>query len=279
MNYRHIYHSGNFADVFKHCILIMLAQSLLKKDNPIFFLDTHAGIGKYDLTSEVAQKTREYENGVARIYNLHNCLSTIQTYQNIIHAINAHTKALRFYPGSPLIMRQLMRTQDYMILTELHQEDVKLLKHCFHRDQQVAVHLANGYQGLKAFLPPKHGRGLILIDPPFEEKNEFEQITTGLQIALKRFPKGIYMIWYPIKDPIEIKDFYKKLKTIECKDILAIELTISKNIVNFGLTSCGLIIINVPWQFELELNPVVSWLGRILAIDPTGECKIKWLIS
>lgn len=257
----------------------MLVQSLLKKDSPILFLDTHAGIGKYDLTSEIAQKTREYENGAARIYNLHNCLPAIQAYQNIIHAINAYTKTLHFYPGSPLIMHQLMRTQDYMILTELHQEDVKLLKRCFYQSQQVAVHLTNGYHGLKAFLPPKYGCGLILIDPPFEEKNEFEQIIAGLQIALKRFPNGIYMIWYPIKDLIEIKNFYKKLKTIECKDILAIELTTSKNVMNLGLNSCGLIIVNVPWQFEFELKPVVSWLGRALALDPTGKCKTKWLMS
>ena len=231
---------------------------MLKKDSPIFFLDTHAGIGKYDLTSELAQKTREYETGVARIYNLCSDIPAIQTYQNIIHATNANSKTLRFYPGSPLIMRQLMRTQDHMILTELHQEDAKLLKRCFYHDKQVAVHLTNGYHGLKAFLPPKQRRGLILIDPPFEEKNEFEQIITGLQIALKRFPNGAYIIWYPIKakDLIKIKNFYKKLKTI---------LTTSKNIVNLELNSCGLVIINAPWQLELELKPVISWLGRTLA--------------
>jgi 23S rRNA (adenine2030-N6)-methyltransferase len=279
MNYRHIYHAGNFADVFKHCVLIVLAQSLLKKTGPILFLETHAGIGKYDLTSAVAQKTREYENGATRIYNLHNNLPTIKTYQNIIHIINAHTKTLHFYPGSPLIIRYLMRTQDYMALIELHQEDIKLLKRCFYQDQQVAVHLANGYHSLKAFLPPKHGRSLILIDPPFEEKNEFEQIITGLQIALKRFSNGVYMIWYPIKNTSKTKDFYKKLKTIECKNILAIELTISKTVVNSGLNSCGLIIINIPWQLELKLKPVISWLSRTLALDPTGEYKIKWLIS
>lgn len=277
MNYRHIYHAGNFADVFKHCVLITLTQSLLKKDSPIFFLDTHAGIGKYDLTSEIAQKTREYENGIARVYNLYNCPAIVQTYQNIVHATNAHAKILHFYPGSPLIIRNLMRTQDHMILTELHQEDIQLLKNCFHQDKQVAVHHADGYQGLKAFLPPKFGRGLILIDPPFEEKDEFEKVTTGIEIALKRFPTGIYIIWYPIKNLIAVKDFYKKLKGIKCKNILAMELTISKASVNSELTSCGLIIINTPWQFEIELKPLVSWLGKTLAFDQTGGYAIQWL--
>lgn len=277
MNYRHIYHAGNFADVFKHCVLIMLVQSLFKKDSPILFLDTHAGVGEYDLTSEIAQKTREYENGIARIYELPNCPSVIQLYQNIVHTFNSHTKTLHFYPGSPLILRKLMRAQDCMILTELHQEDIQTLKRYFYQDQQVAVHHTNGYQGLKAFLPPKHGRGLILIDPPFEEKNEFAQIIAGLQIASKRFPSGIYLIWYPIKDPIAVKDFYAKLKSIKCKNILIIESAISKNIMDLGLTNCGLAIVNAPWKFEADLKPIISWLGNTIALDSTGKCSIKTL--
>jgi 23S rRNA (adenine2030-N6)-methyltransferase len=202
-------------------------------------------------------------------------LPAIKTYQDIIHTANSHSTTLHSYPGSPLIMRTLLRTQDHMILIELHKKDIQPLKHCFYQDKQVAVHHANGYQSLKAFLPPKQARGLILIDPSFEEKNEFEQITTGLQMALKRFPSGVYMIWYPIKDPIEVKNFYAKLRTIECKNILAIELSISKSALNLGLTSCGLAIINAPWKFELELKPVISWLCKTLALDPTGKCNIK----
>ncbi len=257
----------------------MLAGSLFKKNSPLLYLDTHAGIGKYDLTAESTQKTREYENGVARIYNLHDCPSTIKTYQDTVRAVNSHTKKLHFYPGSPLIMRMLLRTQDHMVLTELHKEDVLLLKRYFYRDKQVAVHHTNGYQGLKAFLPPKCGRGLILIDPPFEEKNEFEQIVTELQTALKRFSSGIYMIWYPIKNLLEVKNFYANLRTIECKNILAIELSVNKNIEDSGLTSCGLIIINAPWQFEIELKPTLSWLCKALALDSTGSWDIKKIDS
>lgn len=241
----------------------MLFESLLKKDSPILFLDTHAGIGKYDLTSEIAHKTREYESGIARIYNLRDCPSVVKIYQNIT------PNMLHFYPGSPLIIRKLMRPQDSMILNELHQEDAQSLKRYFYQDKQVSVHYVNGYHGLKAFLPPKNGRGLVLIDPPFEEKDEFKQVISGLQTALTRFANGVYMIWYPIKNSVEIKNFYKKLNNIECKNILAIELSIGKNISKLGLTSCGLIIVNAPWQFEFELKPVINFLGKTLALDST----------
>jgi 23S rRNA (adenine2030-N6)-methyltransferase len=277
MNYRHIYHAGNFADVLKHCVLIMLSQSLQKKDTPVFYLDTHAGVGKYDLTTAIAQKTREYENGVARVYHLRDCPAVISTYKSIVRSINPQTKMLHFYPGSPLITRALMRTQDQMVLTELHQEDVQTLKKYFYLDKQVAVHHVDGYSGLKAFLPPKEGRGLVLIDPPFEVENEFAQIADGLQIALKRFPAGVYLVWFPIKNQGEISNFYAELKNIKCKNILAIELAISKNITNSGLTSCGLVIINVPWQFDFELKSVISWLFNALTTDPTRKLNIKWI--
>jgi 23S rRNA (adenine2030-N6)-methyltransferase len=277
MNYRHIYHAGNFADVLKHCVLIALSQSLQKKNSPIFYLDTHAGVGKYDLTTAIAKKTREYENGIARIYHLRNCPSAVSVYKSIVRSVNPQTKTLHFYPGSPLITRALMRAQDEMVLTELHKDDVQTLKDNFYQDKQVAVHHTDGYQGLKAFLPPKEGRGLILIDPPFEVENEFAQITDGLQAALKRFPAGVYLVWFPIKNQGEVSNFYAELKNIKCKNILAIELTVSERAVNSGLTSCGLVIVNVPWQFEIELKPVVSWLFNALTDDPTRKLNIKWV--
>lgn len=277
MNYRHLYHAGNFADAFKHCILIGLVEFLYKKDTPLLYLDTHAGIGKYDLTNEIAQKTREYENGIMRIYNLDPSHAVIKKYQQLVKNVNANAKTLHFYPGSPLIMRMLLRPQDQMILIELHQEDVQLLKRHFHQDKLVAIHHINGYQGLKAFLPPKCGRGLILIDPAFEEKNEFQHIITGLEIALDRFPTGVYMIWYPLKNLNETKNFYTKLKKLKCQNILATELILDNNILPTELNACGVIIINTPWQFAIELESIVSWLSKNLAINQIGKWHIKWL--
>jgi 23S rRNA (adenine2030-N6)-methyltransferase len=166
MQYRHIYHAGNFADVFKHSILIMLMQSLFKKDKAIFYLDTHAGIGRYDLTSKNAQKTREYENGIARLYNLKDSevsFDAIKTYLKIVRDINNGEPikdVLKFYPGSPYIVRSLLRSQDQMTLVELYPEDAELLKQEFQGDKRVAVHYLNGYQSIKAFLPPKKGQGI-----------------------------------------------------------------------------------------------------------------------
>jgi 23S rRNA (adenine2030-N6)-methyltransferase len=278
MNYRHIYHAGNFADVIKHCVLISIIKSLQKKESPLFFMDTHAGIGRYDLTTEIAQKTCEYENGITKIYKLARQLSALKIYQNIINEINSQNNILRFYPGSPIIFQKIMRSQDYLVLSELHQDDYLTLKNNFYKNKQVAVHHLNGYQALKAFLPPtKYGRGLILIDPAFEEKNEFTQIITSLQTALKTFANGVYIIWHPIKDKdkSEIKKFYLNLKNIPAKNILTINFSISNSRLNLGLTSCGMVIINPPWQIENELKTIISFIHQALALDATAKYDIK----
>jgi 23S rRNA (adenine2030-N6)-methyltransferase len=317
MNYRHIYHAGNFADVFKHVVLIMLIKDLCKKDKSILFMDTHAGIGKYDLGTAVAQKTCEYEQGFLKLYDQDDSLSeypeVINIYKNIIESLNfssfpstyinflknpaaadfspcffkesqakacgyqnAYNKTsksqeiinsnigfLTLYPGSPWIFKALMRAQDQVILTELHKEDIITLKHNFAHDKQIAVHHTNGYAALKAFLPPKCGRGLILIDPPFEDKDEFTQVLAGLELALKRFNNGTYIIWYPIKDGIEVRKFYRRLEQLKAKNFLIREFGLTKNLPLTGLSKCGVIIINAPWQFEIELDKVINWLKKI----------------
>lgn len=267
MNYRHIYHAGNFADVFKHLVLIMLIQDLGKKDKSILFMDTHAGIGKYDLSSNSAQKTCEYTQGFLRLYKQDHGLNSypevINIYKNIIESLNCNKDLLTSYPGSPWIFKVLMRTQDQAILTELHKEDIITLKHNFYKDKQIAVHHINGYTALKAFLPPKCGRGLILIDPPFEDKNEFAQVLSGLELALERFSNGTYIIWYPIKDGIEVREFYKKLEQLKFKNILIREFGLTKDRPITGLNKCGIAIINSPWQFEIELNKVIEYLKKI----------------
>lgn len=276
MNYRHIYHAGNFADVFKHCVLIMLLQHLLRKDKPIFYLDTHAGIGKYDLTADNAQKTKEYENGIGRLYGKSmdgECPQVVQDYLQIVKKINPDSSALnypKFYPGSPLLVKSLLREQDKMVLIEMHSQDILELKKQFRRDRQVAVHHIDGFQGLKAFLPPKIGRGLILIDPAYEDKNEFAKIINSVAIALDRYPLGIYVLWYPIKDRLVVDNFYRDLKMLSAKEVLITELAIDPNssvVAEGGLASSGMVIINPPWQFANKLKPVLEYLSSVLAVD------------
>ena len=282
MQYHHIYHAGNFSDVFKHCTLITLIKSLGKKDKSIFYLDTHAGIGKYDLTSKAAQKTREYETGIALLYKISDTTpEIIKTYLNIVRANNYHDPSfLHYYPGSPIIIRSLLRPQDRMILTELNSDDIKILKQEFLHDKQVAVHHTNGYQSIKAFLPPQQGRGLILIDPAFEDPTEFGNIISALEIAKEKFPTGIYAIWYPIKDDLIKRDFYYELSTLGFQNILLTEFSLGKSLPNeTKLKSCGMAIINAPWKIDMELKPIITYLNNVLTKDTFRYTNVNWLTN
>lgn len=287
MNYRHIYHAGNFGDVFKHCILVLLLEKLRQKDNPFCYVDTHAGLGIYDLQSDPAQKTLEYLGGISRIldYVYGEVPSEITPYLALIKKMNktAVTGALtgnniRFYPGSPYLARSLLRPDDHMILMELHQEDVLSLKKLFTRDKQVAVHHYDGYQGLKAFLPPHERRGLVLIDPAFEQKNEFELVLSALEVAMARWQNGIYAIWYPIKDFTLVHKFLDALSKMDIQYLIS-EMTIGKNTIGKKpvlkeFIGCGMVIVNPPWQFDVILKKVLSWLWQILSPNQEGYIKV-----
>lgn len=277
MNYRHSYHAGHFADVFKHMILISLLRELSHKESAFCYLDTHAGIADYDLESEKGQKTQEWRSGILKLWNneLTESLSPmILDYLQLVHKYNP-TSALKYYPGSPRIARLCLRPQDRMILAELHSEDALTVKQLFARDRQVAVHHMDGYLALKAFLPPKEHRGLILIDPPFESKNEFSMIISHLKLAYKRFPSGIYAIWYPIKSRAQVQSFYTELKASGIANILSCELSVDKLDEDSKLTACGMVIINPPWQWPNQLKIPLQFLSQQLG---TGSYKIKHLV-
>jgi 23S rRNA (adenine2030-N6)-methyltransferase len=299
MNYRHIYHAGNFADVFKHVLLIALIQSLREKNTPFLYLDTHAGVGEYDFQETNAQKTQEYRNGVDKLasplYTKKIASSRLlQDYLNIINAWNEKRDSknirpsdvktlkpmgIRYYPGSPMLAKTLLRPFDRMILTELHPEDKSQLKQHFARDKQVGVHHLDGYQALKAFLPPKENRGLILIDPPFEKTDEYQQIVQHLVQARMRWPTGIYAIWYPIKDAKAVKTFYKDLAKSGIREILCCEMQVSNIEEGAGLQACGMIIVSPPWQWQKKIGPVLAHLSHILSRPGEGRYLMKWLVQ
>jgi 23S rRNA (adenine2030-N6)-methyltransferase len=189
MNYRHAYHAGNFADVHKHAVLTLLLAHLCRKETPFHILDTHAGIGRYDLSGVEAGKTGEFEGGIARLLAGadHPLLAD---YLARVRAEN-EDGALRFYPGSPLIARASLRPDDRMTLVELHPEDAETLRALFKRDRQVTIREEDAYQALKACLPPKERRGLVLVDPPYEVKDEFQRMVKGMGEALRRWPTGV----------------------------------------------------------------------------------------
>lgn len=279
MNYRHVYHAGNFADVFKHIILTALISAMMRKDNSFCYLDTHAGTGYYDLFSESAEKTKEYMGGIEKIIAHEKPPALVTRYLNCVHQINNQLQgskqqyaSLRYYPGSPMIVRQLIRPHDRIIACELHPEEYQSLKTTFAGDKQVAVHHTDGFNGLKAFLPPQERRGLVLIDPPYENPDEFTRIAHTLPLALKRWQTGVYAIWYPIKEKSAVKRFYDAL-TQHIKDpIFTIELTIYPDIPNH-LNGSGLIVINPPWQFDVSIQEILPWLWKALTINDQGEFK------
>lgn len=283
MNYRHAYHAGNFADVIKHVMLVALIQSLMRKESPFCYIDTHAGAGCYDLFSDSAKKNREYENGIEKIIQQENPPPVVKQYLYCIHSINnqmmgSHYASLRHYAGSPLIVRQLIRPMDRIIACELHLEEYQALKKTFAGDRQVAAHHTDGFQALKAFLPPHERRGLILIDPPYEEIDEFTHITHALHTALRRFENGTYAIWYPIKGRHPIEKFHQSLLKTTEKPILSIELTIYPDLPSH-LNGCGLAVINPPWQFEETVRELLPWLWKALTINNQGAFHAQTLKS
>jgi 23S rRNA (adenine2030-N6)-methyltransferase len=258
MNYRHLYHAGNFADVFKHTILLAVLTALQRKAAAYCYLDTHAGAGLYQLTSAAAQKTQEYKRGIHALLARNSAISlptVLQRYLALVEHYHVPTDPeLMYYPGSPLLARQVLRVQDRMLLCELQPDELLQLKQQFVRDKQVATHHCNGYQALKALLPPREQRGLVLIDPPFEAADEFSQIIQGLSVALKRWHHGIYAIWYPIKHRWQVKEFQQHIISLSVPHINA-ELTLLEPApLPPQLTACGMVIINPPWQLYEELQ-------------------------
>lgn len=277
MNYRHIYHAGDFADVFKHIVIIMLLQSLLQKAKPFVYIDTHAGIGCYDLQQSEAQKTKAYETGISQIikYSKEINSNIIDTYLNIIKKYNTNYPLLQNYPGSPAIAQALLRSEDQIILSELQRQDCHTLKQFFWKDHRASVHCMDGYEAVKAFVPPTPNRGLILIDPPYENVNEYENIISALKIINKRWVNGIVAIWYPVTSEIDKRQkLIMQLKNLAFKNILQTELNILSEDSPMGLNGSGMIVINPPWQFGENLTKLLPELWKILSPEKLGKCFV-----
>lgn len=277
MNYRHAFHAGNFADVMKHAVLAMIVEHLRAKSTPFCVLDTHAGVGRYDLASEPAQRTREYEDGIARLFGQAPPHPALAPYLDALASLNPDG-ALRWYPGSPTLVRARMRPQDRLVLSELHPEDARALKREFAGDAQVAVHHMDAYHALKAHLPPKEKRGLVLIDPPFEDPEEFARIVAGLARAHRRWPTGIYAVWYPIKERPAVWRFEEAMAEAGIPKILIAELTIHAEDTHLRLNGCGMAIVNPPWKLDETLAEVLPSLHDALP-GTGGGSRVAWLVA
>lgn len=280
MNYRHIYHAGNFADVFKHLIVARIIEYLKKKNHAFRVIDTHAGVGVYDLSSEEAQKTGEWIDGIGRILGKPikpEIEPLIKPWLDVVVGLNAAQDKLTRYPGSPILIRKLLRKQDRLTAIELHETDYKKLAGNFSGDYQARIIHLDGYLALGAHVPPKEKRGLILVDPPFEKTDEFERLVDGLIKAYKRFPGGIYALWYPVKHYNELNWFMNELKGTGIAKILRLELRIRQRSQTPGLDGCGMIIVNPPYVLSEEMKQLKPLLLERLAQDSHAQLIDEWL--
>jgi 23S rRNA (adenine2030-N6)-methyltransferase len=281
MNYRHAYHAGNFADVLKHAVLALVIEHLKLKPAPFRVIDTHAGIGLYDLGGEQAGKTGEWREGIGRVLAADfspDAAAALAPYLGVVRALNGDdANSMRRYPGSPLIARYLMRPGDALVLNELHPEDNIALKREFARDAQVKVLELDGFTALKALLPPKERRGVALVDPAYEEPGELDRLVQGLKEASRRFAGGTLLLWYPIKDERAVGAFRREIAALGIAKMLAVELTIRGGGDPTLLNGCGLIVVNPPFTLAEKLKALLPELSRVLAQGKGAGFRIEEL--
>lgn len=279
MNYRHIYHAGNFADVLKHAVLARLVTYLQQKEKAFRVLDTHAGIGLYDLSSEEAQKTGEWRDGIGRLLegDLPAPVAAIlEPYLATVRELNTGSELTR-YPGSPKLVRMLFRPQDRLSAMELHPDDYETLHRLFDGDFQSRITELDGWLALGAHLPPKEKRGLILVDPPFEIEGEYERLADRLARGYRRFAGGTFCLWYPLKKNAPIKAFHEALKALNIPKMLCAELAVRSDRDTTGLSGSGLIIVNPPFTLKSELDVLLPFLKTRLGQDRFASARCFWL--
>lgn len=277
LSYRHSFHAGNHADVLKHIVLMLVIESLQQKDKGFYYLDTHSGVGRYRLFSEEAEKTAEFEEGILRLWGKTDLPEEVQRYVSQIKKINYGGKELRYYAGSPLIAAQMLRPQDRALLTELHPADFPLLRNNFKEFANVVTKREDGFQQLKATLPPKERRGLVLIDPPYELKEDYDLVVKAIEEGYKRFATGVYAIWYPVVLRQQTKRIVKGLEATGIRKILQIELAVRPDSDQRGMTASGMIVINPPWQLESQMKKILPYLTQTLVPEGTGSWKVSWI--
>jgi 23S rRNA (adenine2030-N6)-methyltransferase len=276
MNYRHLYHAGNFADVFKHVVLVQILKALQRKDKGLAFLETHAGTGRYDLRAPEAQKSGEFREGIGRLWE-GSPLEGFDDYLNAVRAANPDG-TLRYYPGSPGIARYLLRPQDRMYLAELFPDACAELQQEFSGDKRMRIRCADGYAALKGWLPPPERRGFVLIDPAYERPEEWERLGEALRFAAERWPQGTWAIWYPLKAGTPLNRFKSGLEKTGLRNLLSAELAIWPLDTPFRLNGCGVLIYNPPWRLDEELRPLLDALADRLRQGPTSGARIDWVV-
>ena len=276
LSYRHLFHAGNFADVLKHIILIKILEHLCKKDKPFCCIDTHAGPGDYHLNDVYALKNREFENGIARLWQRNDLPDSVANYVNFIKKYNNNDELNR-YPGSPLIIKQFLRNKDRLFLYELHSTEIELLRIAVSRDRRIKVFHADGLKNAFGLLPPSEHRGMVLIDPSYEIKSDYDLVTETLIQMHKRFATATYALWYPVVERSRNQQLERALKNSGLKNVQLFELGIKTDTHEFGMTASGIIVVNPPWTLASDMQQTLPWLANELGIEGAGRYRIETL--
>lgn len=279
MNYRHAFHAGNVGDVVKHVVLVTLLDRLAAKPAPLFLLDTHAGRGRYDLKSTEATRGGEWQEGIGRLWNAGESLPEITRYLELVRRANAPGNALHLYPGSPLLALAVLRKEDRKVFVEKHPEEAAQLRSATRGRRNLSVLEQDGYAALKATLPPKENRGLVLLDPPFEAVTEFADLATALESAYRRWPNGVFAVWYPLKAGADIQVLHRSLASSGIRKILIVELSTRPADSPLGLVGSGMLLINPPWQLDARLREILPALHAKLSPDGVGTTRVEWLVE
>jgi 23S rRNA (adenine2030-N6)-methyltransferase len=261
----------------KHAALVHLMHHLRRKPKPFAVFDVHAGAGRYDLGSAEANKTKEYEFGIRRAMAAAPPPQSLASYVDLVRRANP-SGGLSRYPGSSALIRMLLRPKDRLVLSELHPEEFRLLQRSVAGDRRIEAHRMDAYAAIKAFLPPKERRGLVLIDPPYEEKNEAERIVRGLKDGHRRFATGIFVIWYPIKDPAATATWHESLVATGIHRQLVAELSLRPAKDPAALNGCGLVVVNPPWRFEAIMDGLLGDIRSVLDLVGGGH-EVRWLVA
>ncbi len=275
LSYRHAFHAGNHADVLKHYVLSLVLDYMNQKDKPYWYIDTHAGAGMYALDSDFAQKNAEFETGIARLIDAKNLPATLANYVDLIKKHNQNNQ-LQLYPGSPAIARHYLRADDKIRLFELHPNDYKFLMETFkYQGRQTKIEMQNGFIGLKACLPPPPKRAVVLIDPPYELKDDYRRVADCIKDSLSRFATGTYMVWYPLLQRPEPMQMLEKLKQLNMSNWLNLSLSIQlPSVQGFGMHGSGIFIVNPPWTLPATLKENMPVLTQLLAMDETAHFEL-----
>jgi 23S rRNA (adenine2030-N6)-methyltransferase len=280
MNYRHAFHAGNFADVVKHAVIARILTHLCEKPAPFRVIDTHAGAGLYDLAAPQAIRTQEWRDGIARLtpaaIEPAAARALLAPYLDAVAAFNPSAD-VRHYPGSPLLALRLMRAQDRLLACEHEPSAFAALDRSLRSDKRAKVLAIDGWIALRANVPPKERRGLVLIDPPYEDKQEFAHLAAHFESAYRKWPTGSYLLWYPIKGRSEPEALTRHLRKIGLPKLLQTEIRIAASTRSQRLTAAGLIIVNPPWKLHAELRTLLPILTSVLGQDAGAGFTLDWL--